>query len=156
METEPARTKPAAAARVLGFDYGTKRIGMAFGQRVTGTATALAVVPNGATGPQWAPIDAALREWTPDALVVGLPLALDGTEQAMTGHVRGFAGRLAERYRLPVHAHDERMSSIEAARRFAVARRAGAARARAADTLDSVAAQVIVESYLAATESTMP
>ena len=151
MAAAPAPATAAAPARGLGFDYGTRRIGMAFGQRVTGTASALAVVHNAGTGPDWPVIDAAVREWTPDALVVGLPLALDGSEQPMTGHARGFARRLGERYRLPVHAHDERMSSIEAARRFAEARRAGAARARAADTLDSVAAQVIVESFLAAT-----
>lgn len=145
----PASAKPPA--RVLGFDYGTRRIGMAFGQRVTGTASALAVVANAGAAPDWAPIDAAVRDWTPDALVVGLPLALDGSEQPMTGHARGFARRLAERYALPVHAHDERMSSIEAARRFAAARRAGTARASGADRLDSIAAQVIVESFLAAT-----
>lgn len=136
-------------SRVLGFDFGTRRIGLAFGQRITGTAQPLAVIAHGSDGPDWTRIDATLREWRPEALVVGLPLALDGGEQATTTLARRFAQALGERSGLPVHLQDERMTSIEADRRFAAARQAGQRRQRDAQLLDAIAAQVIVENFLA-------
>jgi putative Holliday junction resolvase len=133
---------------VLGFDFGTRRIGVAYGQRVTGTARALAVVANGAQ-PDWAHLDQLVRDWRPDALVVGLPLTLDGAEQDASRRARRFGAALGERYRLPVHEQDERLSSVEASARFAAARRQGTRRQKHAELLDAMAAQVIVESFLA-------
>ncbi len=141
---------PDPAERVLGFDYGSRRIGMAVGQRLLGTAQALAVVGNGDNGPHWPTIEAAIREWQPTGLLVGLPLTLDGGSQPNLKAARRFAEQLRERYALPVALHDERSSSREAARRFAASRGAGQARARDADKLDSLAARVIVESYFQA------
>lgn len=145
---EPVASAPAS---VLGFDFGTRRIGMAFGQRITGTAMALPVVAQHAAGPDWPRIDQALREWRPAALVVGHPLALDGGEQGTALLARRFASELGERSGLTVHLQDERMTSIEASRRFAAMRAAGQRRQRDAGQLDSIAAQVIVENFLAAT-----
>lgn len=136
-------------SRVLGFDFGTRRIGMACGQKITGTAQALAVIANNDQGPDWRAIELALREWRPDALVVGLPLTLDGGEQSVAQLARRFARALSERSGLPVHLQDERLTSIEADRRFAAARSAGQRRQRDARILDSIAAQVIVENFLA-------
>lgn len=141
-EAAPPRT-------VLGFDFGTRRIGMAFGQRITGTASALPVVAHGGGGPDWARIEQAIREWRPEALVVGLPLTLDGGEQTTATLARRFARVLGERSGLPVHLQDERMTSIEADRRFAAMRAAGQRRRHDAALLDSIAAQVIVENFLA-------
>lgn len=141
---------PDAAERVLGFDYGSKRIGMAVGQRLLGTAQALDVVGNGDNGPQWPAIEGAIRAWQPTSLLVGLPLTLDGGSQPNLKAARRFAEQLRERFHLPVVTHDERSSSKEAARRFAASRGAGQARAKDADKLDSLAARVIVESYFAA------
>lgn len=141
-EVAPPRT-------VLGFDFGTRRIGMAFGQRITGTASALPVVAHGGGGPDWARIEQAIREWRPEALVVGLPLTLDGGEQTTATLARRFARVLGERSGLPVHLQDERMTSIEADRRFAAMRAAGQRRRHDAALLDSIAAQVIVENFLA-------
>ncbi len=140
----------ALPARVLGFDYGARRIGVAAGQRVTGTAQAVAVVGHVAGEPDWAAIARLVRAWQPQALVVGLPLALGGEEQPSTRAARAFAAELFRRSGLPVHLHDERMSSQEAARRFAAARAAGQRPRRDAALLDAMAAQVIVESYLTA------
>ena len=139
----------AAPACVLGFDYGDRRIGLAVGQRITGTAQALSVVGNHGGQPAWTEIDQQVARWRPDALVVGLPLTLAGEEQPMSRAARKFAGALARRYQLPVYEHDERLTSIEADHRFAQARRAGTRRARDARVLDAIAAQVIVESFLA-------
>lgn len=135
--------------RVLGFDCGSKRIGIAFGQAITRTATPLSVVANASSGPDWNAIDAAVREWRPHTLVVGLPLTLEGAEQPASTRARRFAHALGERYALPVHLQDERLSSVEASRRFAQARRDGTRRAKHAQELDAIAAQVIVESFLA-------
>ncbi len=145
----PGTPEAAAFERVLGFDYGERRIGVATGQRITGTATALRVVANGPQGPDWGALDALLKEWRPQALIVGLPLTMEGEVQAITRRSRRFATQLAARYGLPVLEQDERMSSIEANRRFIVARRAGTARQKDARGLDSLAAAVIVENWLA-------
>ena len=69
---------------LLGFDYGRKRIGVAVGQCVTQSATALATVSARDGKPDWTAITRLLEEWKPDALVVGIPYHMDGSEQDMT------------------------------------------------------------------------
>lgn len=134
---------------LLGFDVGTRLIGVAVGNTFTASAQAVAVVPVRDRQPDWQRIDALLHQWQPEALVVGLPLTLDGGSQPITRHARRFAADIGERTRLPVHLHDERHSSQEAARRFARARAAGTRRRRDAGMLDAMAAVVILESWLA-------
>ncbi|MFZ5561662.1 MAG: Holliday junction resolvase RuvX [Pseudomonadota bacterium] len=132
--------------RVLAFDFGTKRIGVATGQAVTGTAAPLPPVPARDGLPAWDRLDALLAEWTPEALVVGLPLNMDDSESELSRLARKFARRLAARYRLPVFMCDERLSS-HAARgllRDVQARRRGKLPA-----LDSTAAVLIAEAWLA-------
>jgi putative holliday junction resolvase len=139
-----------SASTVLGFDYGTRRIGVAVGNGLTRSARALEVVANGSQGPDWSRLDALLREWHPDALLVGLPLTMDGAEQETSRAARAFAVALGDRYRLPLHLVDERLSSHEAARRFADRRARGETRRKHAQTLDAVAAEIIVETWLTA------
>jgi putative Holliday junction resolvase len=136
------------ATIVLGFDYGARRIGVALGNRVAHSARALEVLPNAAHGPDWARLDAILREWRPDALLVGLPLMLDDSEQANSRAARNFSVALETRYRLPVVLVDERLSSREAAQRFAERRARGTARRKHAAALDAIAAEIIVERWL--------
>ena len=69
---------------LLGFDYGTKQIGVAVGQVVTGQARELCVLKAQNGVPDWQQIEALLREWQPDALVVGLPLNMDGSPSEMS------------------------------------------------------------------------
>jgi putative Holliday junction resolvase len=133
---------------VLGFDYGARRIGVAVGNGLSG-ARALEVIGNGAQGPDWARISALLREWRPQALLVGLPLTMDGEEQRNSQAARGFAAELRQRYALAAHLVDERLSSREAAQRFAARRARGEARRKHAQDLDALAAEVIVETWLA-------
>ena len=137
---------------VLGFDYGTKLIGVALGNRLTRNARPLGVVTNGERGPDWARIATWIDEWRPDALVVGLPLTKDGEEQKASKGARAFARALETRYALPLHLADERMSSIEASRRFAARRADGQAKKKHAATIDAVAAEVILENWLAGAE----
>jgi len=128
------------AATLLCFDYGEKRIGVAVGQTLTGTATPLATLPAREGAPDWARVAALVAEWSPDALVVGLPLNMDGTEQALTGRARRFANRLRGRHALPLHFADERLSTREARGREGGVPREGR---------DAVAAQVILEGWMA-------
>ncbi|MBN8736923.1 MAG: Holliday junction resolvase RuvX [Xanthomonadales bacterium] len=133
---------------VLGFDFGARRIGVASGNRISQSARPLPVLMVNAGEPDWTRVDALLAEWQPEALVVGLPLTLEGGEQEITRGARAFADALAQRSGLPVHLVDERHTSQEASRRFAAQRASGAARRRDAVNIDSLAAAVILESWL--------
>ena len=133
---------------VLGFDVGARRIGVAVGNSLTGTARAVAVVEVGEAGIDWPRIDALVREWRPNRLVVGEPLTIDGEAQPATHFSRKFALEAGERTGLPVAMVDERYSSLEADRRFAARRKAGQAKRRDAAALDAVAAEIIVERWL--------
>ena len=129
----------------LGFDYGEKRIGLAVGDDLTGSARPLPSL----AGNDWNAVDRALREWRPAALVVGLPLLEDGNEQTTTHAARRFARTLAERARLPVHLADERYSSRAADDYLREARSSGrmTRRVRKGDR-DAQAARVILEQWL--------
>ncbi len=96
---------------LLGFDFGLQRIGVATGQVITGTATALGTIKARDGQPDWKIISELMQTWQPDALVVGLPRHDDGTDAEITGSVRRFIRQLEGRYRLPVHTMDERLSS---------------------------------------------
>lgn len=133
---------------LFGFDVGTKIVGVAVGNRLTGTARALATLGVRDGEPDWQALDTLRREWLPESLVVGLPLDDDGKEQPMSRTARRFAERLGERYGLPVAFCDERMTSQEAARRFAAGRAAGTRKRSDAQSIDAEAAAVILESYL--------
>lgn len=133
---------------VMGFDFGGRRIGVAVGQRILGSAQPLEVVANHATGIDWARIEQLVKEWRPNALVVGLPLTMEGERTETTNMARGFARQLRGRFPLPVLEHDERLTSIEANRRFAEGRARGQRKAKDATIRDAIAAQIIVESFL--------
>lgn len=127
---------------LLGFDYGSRRIGVAVGQEVTGTATALCTIPTRRGTPDWDRLDALVAQWQPGALVVGLPSHADGSDSDMTRAARRFARQLESRYSLPAHLADERLSSHAAAglRQQATAgKRAGT---------DAIAARIILQDWL--------
>lgn len=139
-----------ADGTVLGFDVGARRIGVAVGSAFGHGARALAVVDVHADHVDWAAVDRLQKEWRPDGCVVGDPMTLDGGDQPVRQRARAFAFELARRYGVPVVMVDERSSSVEAARRFAVDRAEGRSRRRDAAALDAVAAAIIVERWLAA------
>lgn len=130
----------------LAFDFGAKRIGTAIGESMTGSARPLQTLESG----QWPRIEALVGEWRPTALVVGLPLHDDGSEQAMTAAARRFADELGQRTRLPVHLADERFSSRAADDILRAARAGGqlSRRVRKGDR-DGQAARVILEQWMA-------
>jgi putative Holliday junction resolvase len=129
------------AETLLAFDYGEKNIGVAVGQTLTGTANPLETIRVAGSSPDWDAISRMVKTWKPDALVVGLPLNMDGTEQKVTRRARRFSDQLFGRYRLPVHLVDERLTTREARNRLAAEGRAGS-------DDHPVAAQIILESWL--------
>jgi putative Holliday junction resolvase len=131
---------------VLGFDFGLKYIGVAVGQTSTHTARALTTLSARNGLPDWNHLAQLIQTWKPDALIVGIPLNMDDTEQPLTHAARQFAAQLQERYLLPIYPVDERLTSVEArARLFAH----GGYRALQKKAIDSLAAQVILETWLA-------
>jgi putative holliday junction resolvase len=130
---------------VIGFDFGSKYIGVAVGQMPPSLAQPLTslIVKNGEF--PWKEIERLLEIWAPDALVVGVPLNMDGTEQPITYLARDFLMELENRFQLPVFPVDERLTTVEArSRLFAV----GGYKALKKKSIDSIAAQLIVEMWL--------
>jgi len=130
----------------LGFDFGLKRIGVAVGQSLTGSASPLGVVAVRGGEPDWEAIAKLIGEWRPASLVVGLPYNMDLSEQEMTQKARHFAQALSERFPLPVHTVDERLSSREAEAALKERRQQGRRRVTRED-IDASAACVILESW---------
>ncbi|MCW3173475.1 Holliday junction resolvase RuvX [Shewanella subflava] len=129
---------------VLGFDYGTKSIGIAIGQAVTGSANPLMSIKAVDGIPNWDDIEKLLKEWQPDLVVVGLPLNMDGTEQEMTQRARKFANRISGRFGVKVATQDERLTTADAkARLFEL----GGFKALTKGQVDAVSAVLIIESY---------
>lgn len=137
-----------ADGTLLGFDFGTRRIGVAVGNRLLGSARPL-VTLDSTRGPVWEAIAQLIREWHPEALVVGIPLTLEGETQPATVAARRFARQLQARFTLPVHDADERMSSMEAHSLLRDKRARGERRQRLRDgDIDSAAAKLILEHWL--------
>ncbi len=103
-----------ALQQVLGFDFGLRRIGVAFGSSLTGTARPVAMILARDGIPDWTQVEQLLAEWQPDRVVVGLPLNMDGTESDMCARARKFGKRIHGRYHVSVEMMDERLSSFEA------------------------------------------
>jgi len=132
---------------LLAFDFGHRRIGVAVGQTLTGSANALAVV-SVADKPDWQSISKIISEWKPAAVVVGLPLAADGGETELSKDARRFGRQLEGRYGVSVWYEDERLTSFSAEQRFVDARARGGMRRKDAALKDAMAAQIILENWL--------
>lgn len=129
---------------LLGFDYGTQRIGVAVGQEVTGTVSPLTTLKCPQQAPPWDAITRLIEDWHPDLLVVGLPLNRDDSEHTISRAARRFGNQLKGRYNLPVEMIDERLSSMEAE-----AILSSRTKGRYDKTqIDSLAAQVILQTWL--------
>ena len=130
---------------VLAFDFGTRRIGVAVGEMMLGSARPLTTISAEANDARFAAIGKLVEEWRPAALVVGLPLSLDGEASDMTERCKRFARQLEGRYRLPVALVDERLTSVAAEEQL---RQRGLGWQRRKETLDAEAAAVLLQAYL--------
>ncbi|MBB1269278.1 Holliday junction resolvase RuvX [Shewanella sp. SR44-3] len=129
---------------VIGFDYGTKSIGVAVGQSITASASPLLALKAQDGIPNWDDIDKILKEWQPELVVVGLPLNMDGTEQDITQRAKKFANRISGRFGVKVVTQDERLTTADAkARLFEL----GGFKALTKGQVDAVSAVLIIESY---------
>ncbi len=104
---------PAHFQSFLAFDYGAKRTGVAVGNRLTRTATPQDTI-RAEGDARFGPVEALVREWQPDALVVGVPFHPDGAAHENTARAQRFARQLRGRCKLPVYEVDERYSTTEA------------------------------------------
>ena len=133
----------------LGFDFGYKRIGVAVGQRLTATANPLPTLQANEGVPRWELIATLIKQWRPDALIVGFPTRMDGGNLYVTKPARRFAKALKTRFDLPVFLVDERLSTVEArAQLFAD----GGYRKLKKVDVDSMAACIILEQWLQESE----
>jgi putative holliday junction resolvase len=129
----------------LGFDFGYKRIGVAVGQRLTCTANPLSTIAATKGVPCWSLIAALIKQWRPDAFIVGFPTRIDGGPLYVTKPAKRFADALKTKFDLPVFLVDERLSTVEArAQLFA---RGGYRKLKQAE-IDSCAACIILEQWL--------
>jgi putative Holliday junction resolvase len=134
-ESPGAPAVPAHFQTFLAFDFGAKRTGVAVGNRMLRTATGQPTIRAEAADARLAQAEARVREWQPDALVVGVPFHPDGASHENTARARKFARQLRERCRKPVFEVDERYSTTEAL-------------ASGARDADAGAACVILEQFL--------
>lgn len=134
---------------ILAFDFGTRRIGVAVGNELLASASALEPLPARDGIPDWNVVTRLIEEWRPDLFVVGLPLNMDGSESEMSLRARKFGKRLYGRYGKPCEMVDERGSTSEAK---AIAREAGHRGNYREEGVDGLAAQLILEGWFASNE----
>lgn len=138
--------------RLLAFDYGRRRIGVAAGNTVSGTAQAIATLPAAARKPDWRRIGELIHEWRAETLVVGLPLQLDGAESDACRDARRFGDELHRRFALPVAYVDERYSSAAADQLLRESAESGRSLAgKRKNRRDALAAELILGTYFAQT-----
>lgn len=125
---------PASLVSFLAFDFGLKRTGVASGNRILGTATPQRSI-HAVGDARFGHVAARIKDWQPDALVVGVPFHPDGAEHENTLRARKFARQLRGRYGLPVFEVDERYSTTEAL-------------AQGAADADAASACIILEQFL--------
>jgi putative Holliday junction resolvase len=126
---------------LLGFDYGPRKIGVAVGQTITGSASPLTTIRSHGERPDWARIEGLIREWQPKAAVVGLPYNMDDSETELAPRARRFARQIEGRFGLQVHLVDERLTSLEARRQLG-------REASSLELVDAMAAKLILETWL--------
>jgi len=124
-------------ARVLAFDFGLRSIGVASGQTITRTASEVTTLRARDGVPDWQAVDALIRDWQPDLLLVGLPLNMDASMSDMARRAGRFARRVGARSGIAVEMVDERLTSFEAR-----------GLSSDIDKQHAIAARLIAESYL--------
>ena len=130
-------------AKLLGLDHGDKRFGIALSDAGKVIATPRLVVEG--EDALWQTLESLMSEEDIEAVVIGLPLNMDGSEGPRARKVIEFSSVLEEKTGLPVHFQDERLSSFEAESALS---EAGVHGSRRKSRVDMVAAQIILQGYL--------
>ena len=105
------KTNLSSIEIVLGFDFGTKRIGVAVGNSLTKTAQVLSVINNTNQKECFTQIENLISEWQPNLIAVGLPFYPDDAEHPMKIKVKRFGDQIQDRFKLPLQFVDERYTS---------------------------------------------
>jgi putative Holliday junction resolvase len=130
--------------RCLGLDYGTRRIGVAFGDDL-GVATPLPALVSADPAKRWEALASLLKARAVTDVILGHPLNMDGSAGTKAAEVEAFALRVRSEFGIPVHLVDERLTSHEAESTIPPARRRSV---RASGLIDSRAATIILQDYL--------
>jgi putative Holliday junction resolvase len=139
-----AASPASSAGTILAFDFGTRRIGVAVGERAIGLAHPLATIASEQNDHRFAAIESLIEEWHPALLIVGLPVHADGTEHALTARARRFAKQLEGRFGLTAELVDERFTTHAAGEALS---EAGVKARSHKGVRDRVAAQIILQTY---------
>lgn len=131
---------------VIGIDYGNKSIGIAIGQTVTLEARELTNFKASNGIPNWVEFQNLFRNWEPDALVIGMPLNMDGTINEYCARVKKFSNKLHGRFRVPTFTQDERLTTFEAKSTLKSNKRV--IKSYRTSPVDSLAARIILQSWL--------
>ncbi len=131
----------------MGVDFGLRKIGIAIGQSITQTATPLTRVYAKNGEPDWNEFDRLVKQWQPEAFVVGKPIDMDGTPCDIYEAVQGFCEKLTARFQKPCFQMDERLSSFEAGQHIAAQQRPHKKAIERRKVIDSIAAKLILESW---------
>jgi putative Holliday junction resolvase len=148
----PRDDRPEAgklSGTLIGFDFGTRRLGVAVAETTTGIAHPLIGLDSEANERRFALIEKLVIDWKPNGFIVGRPRHADGAEHPVARLAEKFARRLAGRFDLPVMFVDETLSSAEAERQL----REQHENVRARIDVDALAAAVILQSYLDAPDA---
>lgn len=139
---------PSDEAVYLGFDFGTKRLGIAVGQTITQTARPLVILSVHEKMPNWQQVDQIIADWQPKALIVGMPDVQSEQFDKQIKHViqgvKKFIKQLNNRYDLPIFIVNEHLTSREVHQRIDE----GLIDRKHDDAIDDIAAQIILESWM--------
>lgn len=130
----------------LGFDFGSKKIGVAVGQTTTATASPLQTIRSINQVPNWEIISQLIKEWQPIGLVVGISKQQNGEDNLITPRMRKFCRQLEGRYQLSVYSIDETLSTFEAKQLLFDELNLRATKLW--EVQDQLAAQLILQSWL--------
>lgn len=130
----------------LGFDFGSKKIGVAVGHLMTGIANPLLTLRSSNQNPDWDSIGKLIKEWQPAGLVVGISKQDDGSDNLITPRMLKFCRQLEGRYHLPVYQQDEALSTFEAKQMLYEDVNVSATKLWAVQ--DQLAAQLILQAWL--------
>ena len=134
---------------LLGIDYGFKRIGLATGQTITSSTSALDTISNSRQQTNWPALNKVIEEWRPDAFAIGIPLNKHGSDHDVSKAVRLFAEQLEQQHSKIVYFQDERMSSSEAEHILSQQRATGARKKKVQkEDIDKLAAELILQRWL--------
>jgi putative holliday junction resolvase len=134
-------------ARILAIDYGSRRMGLAVSDLLGITAQGIETLERKNKRRDFARLERVIREYQVAEIVLGNPLRMSGEEGAQSQKVAEFAEELRQKFQLPVHLWDERLTSAEANR---VLREAELSIRKRAQAVDRMAAVLILQSFLQA------